>query len=59
MLQVPILYTGLIPRVRKLLLVKFETVFTRVVDPDWLNTDPDPDPAFLLNPDTDSVPDPS
>jgi hypothetical protein len=30
---------------------------TRVVDPDWLNTDPDP--AFLLNPDPDPVPDPS
>jgi hypothetical protein len=29
---------------------------TRVVDPDWLNKDPDP--AFLLNPDTDPVPDP-
>jgi hypothetical protein len=24
--------------------------FIRVVDPDWFFTDPDPGPAFLLNP---------
>jgi hypothetical protein len=30
--------------------------YSRVVDPDWFLTDPDPDPAFLLNP--DPVPDP-
>jgi hypothetical protein len=30
---------------------------TRVVDPDSINTDPDP--AFLLKPDPDPVPDPS
>jgi hypothetical protein len=42
-------------------------LFSRVVDPDSFNTDPDPafllnpdpDPAFLLNPDPDPVPDPS
>jgi hypothetical protein len=32
-------------------------VIFRVVDPDSFNTDPDP--AFLLNPDPDPVPDPS
>jgi hypothetical protein len=31
-------------------------VGNRVMDPDWLNTDPDP--AFLLNPDPDPDPDP-
>jgi hypothetical protein len=29
---------------------------SRVVDPDWFNTDPDP--AFLLNPDPNPVPAP-
>jgi hypothetical protein len=32
-------------------------IFSRVVDPDWFNTDPDP--AIFLNPDPDPDPDPS
>jgi hypothetical protein len=38
---------------------KFQVVYfaqTRVVDPDWFNTDPDLE--ILLNPDPDPVPDP-
>jgi hypothetical protein len=31
----------------------------RGVDPDWFITDPDPNPAFLLNPDPVPDPDPS
>jgi hypothetical protein len=33
------------------------TVRSRVVDPDWFK--PDSDPAFLLNPDPDTDPDPT
>jgi hypothetical protein len=36
------------------LLTVLEILETKVVDPDWFN--PDPNPAFLLNPDTDPDP---
>jgi hypothetical protein len=33
------------------------SIGTKVVDPDWFNTDPEP--AFFLNPDPEPDPDPS
>jgi hypothetical protein len=51
---------------KQFVLFTFRKLFSRVVDPDWFNTDPDPafllntdpDPASLINPDPDLVPDP-